>query len=58
VNIKLIKTEADYQDALKRLEIIFDAELNTPEGDELEILGGLISNYENANLRDFPLQYE
>ena len=47
MNIKPIKTEQDYQDALKRLEVIFDAAPNTIEGDELEILGVLIDNYEN-----------
>ena len=34
-----IKSEQDYQMALKRLEDIFDAKIGTPEGDELEILG-------------------
>jgi HTH-type transcriptional regulator/antitoxin HigA len=46
MNIKPIKTEQDYQDALKRLEAIFDAGSNTNEGDELEVLGVLIDNYE------------
>jgi HTH-type transcriptional regulator/antitoxin HigA len=46
MNIKPIKTEQDYQDALNRLEVIFDAAPNTPEGDELEILGLLIDEYE------------
>jgi len=49
MNIKPIKTETDYQQALKRLEIIFDADLNTKEGDELEILGMLIDNYEKIH---------
>ena len=48
MNIKPIKTEQDYQDALKRLEIIFDAAPNTKEGDELEILGVLIDSYEKV----------
>ncbi|EHQ28334.1 helix-turn-helix domain-containing protein [Mucilaginibacter paludis] len=52
MNIKPIKIEADYADALKRLEIIFDAEPNTPEGDELEVLGILIDNYEKIH---FPI---
>ncbi len=52
MNIKPIKTEQDYQDALKRLEDIFDAAANTVEGDELEILGVLIDNYENIH---FPI---
>jgi HTH-type transcriptional regulator/antitoxin HigA len=29
--------------------LFFDASLNTPEGDELEILGMLIDNYENIH---------
>jgi HTH-type transcriptional regulator / antitoxin HigA len=52
MNIKLIKTETDYQKALKRLEVIFDTKSNSKEGDELEILGILIDNYENEN---FPI---
>lgn len=47
MNIKPIKTEKDYQQALKRLEVIFDAKLNSKEGDELEILLMLIEKYEN-----------
>jgi HTH-type transcriptional regulator / antitoxin HigA len=52
MNIKLIKTEKDYQKALARLELIFDAKSNSKEGDELEILGMLIDNYENDH---FPI---
>ncbi len=52
MNIKPIKTEQDYQDALNRLEAIFDAKSGTTEGDELEILGLLIDNYENKH---FPI---
>ena len=47
MNLKPIKTESDYRVALKRLEEIFDAEPNTPEGDELEILGLMVDDYEN-----------
>ena len=42
----LIKTEEDYKKALKRLEVIFDAEENTREGSEAEILTKLIEDYE------------
>ena|ERR1700744_4988530 len=49
MDIKPIKTENDYKAALQRLEVIFDAELNTDEGDELEILGVLIDNYEKVH---------
>ena len=36
--IKPMKSEADYRDALKRLEIIFDAAIGTPESDEADVL--------------------
>jgi len=49
MNIKLIKTEADYQKALKRLEEIFDAKTGTPESDEADILGLLIDEYEKKH---------
>ena len=52
MDIKPIKTKRDYQDVLSRLEIIFDAKKGTPEGEELEILGILIEQYENEN---FPI---
>jgi HTH-type transcriptional regulator/antitoxin HigA len=51
MNIKPIKTKVDYQDALKRLEMVFDAKPNTMEGDELEILGVLLDNYEKMNFQ-------
>lgn len=55
MNIKLIETENDYREALKRLEIIFDAVQGTKEGDELDVLGMLIDNYENTQYPiDFP----
>ena len=46
MNIKPIKTETDYENALKRLEIIFNAQIGTPESDEADILGLLIDEYE------------
>jgi len=44
--MKIIKTQSDYAKALKRLDEIFDAKMNTTEGDELELLGLLIDRYE------------
>lgn len=52
MNVKPIKTKKDYQQALDRLELIFDAKKGTMEGDELEILGILIDRYENEH---FPI---
>jgi HTH-type transcriptional regulator/antitoxin HigA len=47
MNIKPIKTEKDYEAAIKRLEKIFDASPKSKDGDEAEILSMLIDNYEN-----------
>jgi HTH-type transcriptional regulator/antitoxin HigA len=47
MEIKPIKTDKDYNQALKRLETIFDAKKGSPEGDELEVLGILVDQYEN-----------
>lgn len=49
MEIKLIKTENDYNQALERLEVVFDAKKGTAEGDELELLGILIEQYENTH---------
>lgn len=38
MNIKLIKSDSDYQAALNRLEDLFHAPPGTPENEELEIL--------------------
>jgi len=46
MNIKPIKTETDYRIALKRLQIIFDAVIGTPESDEADVLGMMIDEYE------------
>ena len=55
MNIKLIKTEADYQTALKRLEEIFDAKIGTTESDEADILGLMVDEYEKKHyLIDAP----
>lgn len=52
MNIHLIKTEENYNQALKRLDEIFDAKKGTEEGDELELLALLIEQYENEH---FPI---
>jgi HTH-type transcriptional regulator / antitoxin HigA len=49
MELKPIKTEIDYRDALKRLEEIFDAKLGSSESDELEILGLMVDDYENKH---------
>lgn len=55
MTIRPIKTRKDYQQALLRLEQIFDAKPGSAEGDELEVLGILIDTYEkNQNPIAFP----
>lgn len=53
MHIKLIKTESDYENALKRLEVIFDAKIGTPENDEADILELLIDEYEKKH---YPIE--
>lgn len=52
MKITPIRNEKDYQKALDRLELIFDAKKGSTEGDELEILSILIDKYENEH---FPI---
>ena len=46
MEIRPIRTEADYQAALKEIEILFDALPNTPAYDRLDILSTLVEAYE------------
>jgi HTH-type transcriptional regulator / antitoxin HigA len=52
MTVKPIKTKKDHNQALERLEKIFNAKKNSAEGDELEVLSILIDKYENEN---FPI---
>jgi HTH-type transcriptional regulator/antitoxin HigA len=54
MTIKPIKTKKDYEQALNRLETIFDAKKGSPDGDELEVLGILIEKYEDEH---FPVGF-
>ena len=49
MKLKPIKSEKDYRNALVRLDVIFDAPIDTKDGDEAEILSLLIENYENEH---------
>lgn len=53
MEVKPIKTEKDYEKALKRLAVIFDEPANTKAGDEAEILSLLIENFENER---YPIE--
>jgi len=49
MTIKPIKTRLDLERAMERLNLLFDAPANTPEGDELEVLSMLIAGWEDAH---------
>jgi HTH-type transcriptional regulator/antitoxin HigA len=46
MDIRPIRTEADYQAALAEIERLFDAAPHTPEGDRLDVLTTLVEAYE------------
>jgi HTH-type transcriptional regulator/antitoxin HigA len=52
MEIKPIRTEMDYQAALKEIESLLDSQLGSPEGDRLDILVTLVDAYE---ARHFPI---
>ena len=47
MEIKLLKSEKDYNQALSRLEEIFHAPVDSVEGDEADLLSILVEKYEN-----------
>ena len=53
MEIKVLKTEADYYEALRSLEIVFDAPADSIDGDKAELLSILIENYENQH---YPIE--
>ncbi|MHC1774341.1 MAG: type II toxin-antitoxin system HigA family antitoxin [Lentimicrobium sp.] len=53
MEIRPIKTETDYNYALKRLEAIFSAEIGTAESDEADVLGLLIDEFEK---KQYPIE--
>ena len=49
MDIQPIKTEANYDSAMERIDALFDADFGTPEGDELDVLTTLVEAYEQAH---------
>ena len=52
MEIKPIKTELDYQAALREIEGLMDAQLETPEGDSLDVMTALVEAFE---ARHYPI---
>ena len=49
MDLKPIKTESDYNTALSEIEKLMGADVNTPEGDKLDILSTLVEAYEEKH---------
>lgn len=54
MTIKPIRNDAELQAAFARLEAIFQADADTPEADEMEVLVTLIEAYENKHYSITP----
>ena len=52
MDIKPIRTKADYRAALKEVESLMDARTGTPQGERLDVLVTLVEAYEKKH---FPL---
>ena len=53
MDIRPIKSEADYEQALARIATLMDAERDTDAGDELDVLTTLVEAYEAQH---FPIE--
>ena len=53
MNIMPLKSNKDYENALKRMELLFDAPAGTTESDEADILALVIDDYERKH---FPIE--
>ena len=54
MHIKPIKTGKDYKQALGQIAKLWDAKVNSPEADILNILSILVEDYENNNFKIYP----
>jgi HTH-type transcriptional regulator/antitoxin HigA len=53
MEVRPIRTQTDYQEALREIELLFDAIPDTPEYDRLDILSTLVEAYEKSH---FPIE--
>jgi HTH-type transcriptional regulator/antitoxin HigA len=54
MNIKVIKTESQHREALKKIEKLWGARSGTPQGDLLEVLVTLVESYEDKRHAILP----
>jgi HTH-type transcriptional regulator / antitoxin HigA len=50
MNIHPIRTKADYREAMRRIETVWDAKPKSSEADELEVLSLLVEEYEKRHI--------
>ena len=51
MDIKPIKTEADYEAVLEEIDRLMDAEPNTPEGERLDVLVTFVETWEEKHFQ-------
>lgn len=55
MRIKAIRTDANYEAALERIDALMGASVGTPAGDELDVLVDLVEHYEEKHVpMEFP----
>jgi HTH-type transcriptional regulator/antitoxin HigA len=52
MEIRPIKTEQDYNDSVRRIEELWGAKKDTPQGDELDLLVTIVESYE---MKHYPI---
>jgi HTH-type transcriptional regulator/antitoxin HigA len=52
MEIRPIKTEQDYNTSIFRIEVLWGAKKDTPQGDELDLLVTLVESYE---MKHYPI---
>ncbi len=52
MEIRPIKTEQDYNTSIRRIEVLWGAKKDTPQGDELDLLVTLVESYE---MKHYPI---
>lgn len=52
MNIRIIKTEQDYNSSINRVEELWGSKKDTPGGDELDLLITLVESYE---MKHYPI---
>ena len=49
MSARIIKSEAEYEAMLKRIEMLMDAAAGSPEEQELDVLGSMVEEYEKTH---------